>query len=158
MLSVTFEEFRQRKDCVILQSGGWKSLHTADATAGFLSFYFYLCRVHGFLCMCSDEWTKELHIQTHILLYQEHALTMTFAIICFKQGAGTRHKTLIRIMVSRSEIDMNDIKACYQKLYGVSLCQAILVCCDFPNATCLLQSSAASSERKAGLHICRFYA
>ncbi|KAF6326921.1 annexin A1 [Rhinolophus ferrumequinum] len=42
------------------------------------------------------------------------------------KGAGTRHKALIRIMVSRSEVDMNDIKACYQKLYGISLCQAIL--------------------------------
>lgn len=42
------------------------------------------------------------------------------------KGAGTRHKTLIRIMVSRSEVDMNDIKAYYQKKYGVSLCQAIL--------------------------------
>lgn len=42
------------------------------------------------------------------------------------KGVGTRHKTLIRVMVSRSEIDMNDIKACYQKLYGISLCQAIL--------------------------------
>nr|AAH34157.1 ANXA1 protein [Homo sapiens] len=29
-------------------------------------------------------------------------------------------------MVSRSEIDMNDIKAFYQKMYGISLCQAIL--------------------------------
>uniref|UniRef100_A0A9L0S0A4 Annexin n=1 Tax=Equus caballus TaxID=9796 RepID=A0A9L0S0A4_HORSE len=42
------------------------------------------------------------------------------------KGAGTRDKILIRIMVSRSEVDMNDIKACYQKLYGISLCQAIL--------------------------------
>lgn len=42
------------------------------------------------------------------------------------KGAGTRHKALIRIMVSRSEVDMNDIKAFYQKKYGVSLCQAIL--------------------------------
>uniref|UniRef100_A0A2I3TA87 Annexin n=1 Tax=Pan troglodytes TaxID=9598 RepID=A0A2I3TA87_PANTR len=42
------------------------------------------------------------------------------------KGVGTRHKALIRIMVSRSEIDMNDIKAFYQKMYGISLCQAIL--------------------------------
>ncbi|XP_075416653.1 annexin A1 [Tenrec ecaudatus] len=42
------------------------------------------------------------------------------------KGAGTRDKALIRIMVSRSEVDMNDIKAFYQKMYGVSLCQAIL--------------------------------
>ncbi|KAM4877511.1 annexin A1 [Thomomys bottae] len=42
------------------------------------------------------------------------------------KGAGTRHKTLIRVMVSRSEVDMNDIKAYYQQMYGISLCQAIL--------------------------------
>ncbi|XP_053452179.1 annexin A1-like [Nycticebus coucang] len=42
------------------------------------------------------------------------------------KGVGTLHKELIRIMVSRSEIDMNDIKAFYQKMYGVSLCQAIM--------------------------------
>ncbi|XP_074062455.1 annexin A1 [Macrotis lagotis] len=42
------------------------------------------------------------------------------------KGSGTRHKDLIRIMVSRSEVDMNDIKAFYQKMYGISLCQAIL--------------------------------
>lgn len=42
------------------------------------------------------------------------------------KGAGTRHKKLIRIMVSRSEIDMNDIKSYYQQMYGISLCQAIL--------------------------------
>lgn len=42
------------------------------------------------------------------------------------KGAGTRHKTLIRIMVSRSEIDMNEIKVFYQKKYGIPLCQAIL--------------------------------
>ncbi|XP_074137522.1 annexin A1 isoform X1 [Sminthopsis crassicaudata] len=42
------------------------------------------------------------------------------------KGAGTRHKDLIRIMVSRSEVDMNEIKAYYQKMYGISLCQAIL--------------------------------
>ncbi|NP_001086218.1 annexin A1 gene 2 L homeolog [Xenopus laevis] len=42
------------------------------------------------------------------------------------KGSGTRDKELIRVMVSRSEIDMNEIKAQYQKLYGKSLQQAIL--------------------------------
>ncbi|KAK1329299.1 hypothetical protein QTO34_011480, partial [Cnephaeus nilssonii] len=36
------------------------------------------------------------------------------------------HETLVRIMVSCFEIDMNDTKTCYQKLYGISLCQVIL--------------------------------
>uniref|UniRef100_A0A8C6YVW6 Annexin n=1 Tax=Nothoprocta perdicaria TaxID=30464 RepID=A0A8C6YVW6_NOTPE len=42
------------------------------------------------------------------------------------KGSGTRHKTLIRIMVSRSEVDMHEIKGYYKKLYGISLCQAIM--------------------------------
>ncbi|KAG8455254.1 hypothetical protein GDO86_001450 [Hymenochirus boettgeri] len=42
------------------------------------------------------------------------------------KGSGTRDKDLIRIMVSRSEIDMNEIKAQYLRLYGKSLPQAIL--------------------------------
>ncbi|XP_029468071.1 annexin A1-like [Rhinatrema bivittatum] len=42
------------------------------------------------------------------------------------KGSGTHDKALIRTMVSRAEIDMNDIKAQYKKLYGKSLRQAIL--------------------------------
>ncbi|XP_067424750.1 annexin A1 [Emydura macquarii macquarii] len=42
------------------------------------------------------------------------------------KGSGTREKTLNRVMVSRSEVDMNEIKGYYNKLYGKSLCQAIL--------------------------------
>uniref|UniRef100_U3FXH4 Annexin n=1 Tax=Micrurus fulvius TaxID=8637 RepID=U3FXH4_MICFL len=42
------------------------------------------------------------------------------------KGSGTRDKTLIRIMVSRAEIDMNEIKGFYKEKYKVSLCQAIL--------------------------------
>ncbi|XP_024066787.1 annexin A1 isoform X2 [Terrapene carolina triunguis] len=42
------------------------------------------------------------------------------------KGSGTRHKTLNRVMVSRSEVDMNEIKGYYKKLYGTPLCQAIL--------------------------------
>uniref|UniRef100_A0A8C9FH61 Annexin n=1 Tax=Pavo cristatus TaxID=9049 RepID=A0A8C9FH61_PAVCR len=42
------------------------------------------------------------------------------------KGSGTRHKQLIRIMVSRHEIDLNEIKAYYKRLYGISLRQAIM--------------------------------
>lgn len=42
------------------------------------------------------------------------------------KGVRTCHETLVIIMVSRFEIDMSDTKTCYQKLYGISLCQVIL--------------------------------
>ncbi|XP_019466051.2 annexin A1 [Meleagris gallopavo] len=42
------------------------------------------------------------------------------------KGSGTRHKQLIRIMVSRHEVDLNEIKAYYKSLYGISLRQAIM--------------------------------
>ncbi|XP_064032616.1 annexin A1 [Pogoniulus pusillus] len=42
------------------------------------------------------------------------------------KGFGTRHKELIRIMVSRHEVDMNEIKGYYKRMYGISLRQAIM--------------------------------
>ncbi|XP_064901212.1 annexin A1 [Columba livia] len=42
------------------------------------------------------------------------------------KGFGTQHRDLIRIMVSRHEVDMNEIKGYYKKMYGISLCQAIM--------------------------------
>ncbi|XP_069619424.1 annexin A1-like [Ranitomeya imitator] len=42
------------------------------------------------------------------------------------KGSGTKDKALIRVMVSRSEIDMNEIKAHYKRMYGKTLHQAIL--------------------------------
>lgn len=45
----------------------------------------------------------------------------------FQQGAGTKDTTLIRIMVSRSEADMLDIRQAYLHTYGKSLYTAISV-------------------------------
>lgn len=37
------------------------------------------------------------------------------------QGAGTTEAVLTRILVSRSEMDLSDIKAEYKKLFGSTL-------------------------------------
>lgn len=44
------------------------------------------------------------------------------------QGAGTDDKTLIEIMVSRSEIDMLDIRAEFRRMFATSLYKMIKVC------------------------------
>lgn len=49
----------------------------------------------------------------------------------FWQGAGTKDRTLIRVMVSRSEVDMLDIRQAYVRTYGKSLYNDISVSCHF---------------------------
>lgn len=43
------------------------------------------------------------------------------------QGAGTDDNTLIRVMVSRSEVDMLDIRAAFRKMFACSLHSMIKV-------------------------------
>lgn len=46
---------------------------------------------------------------------------------CLAQGAGTRDGTLIRNIVSRSEIDLNLTKCHFKKMYGKTLSSMIMV-------------------------------
>lgn len=46
---------------------------------------------------------------------------------CFIEGAGTNDDDLIRVVVSRSERNMDAIKKEFEKLYGQSLAQFIEV-------------------------------
>ncbi|XP_028272778.1 annexin A5a [Parambassis ranga] len=55
--------------------------------------------------------------------------------------AGTDDDTLMRIMVSRSEVDMLDIRACFKKTYGQSLHSTI-------------QEDTAGDYQKALLYLC----
>ncbi|NP_001007303.1 annexin A3b [Danio rerio] len=57
------------------------------------------------------------------------------------KGTGTTESTLIRIIVSRSELDLQDIKAEYKKLFGCSLYSTI-------------ESETSGDFRKALLKIC----
>lgn len=50
-----------------------------------------------------------------------------FYFFCILQGLGTDDNTLIRIVVSRCEIDMVQIKAEYERNYGKPLGDAIAV-------------------------------
>lgn len=52
---------------------------------------------------------------------------MLTPLVASLQGAGTKDRTLIRIMVSRSETDLLDIRMEYKRLYGKSLYHDITV-------------------------------
>ena len=41
------------------------------------------------------------------------------------KGAGTKDKMLMRILITRDEVDMPQIKQCFQKLYGKDMVQVV---------------------------------
>jgi len=55
------------------------------------------------------------------------------------KGAGTDDRTLIRVMVSRSEVDLADIRSAFQDLYEQSLEEFIENDCSGDYKRCLLQ-------------------
>uniref|UniRef100_A0A8C4I3K7 Annexin n=1 Tax=Dicentrarchus labrax TaxID=13489 RepID=A0A8C4I3K7_DICLA len=59
-----------------------------------------------------------LAVDTCSDIYRSYSHLM---FVCLFQGAGTDDNTLIRVMVSRSEIDMLDIRADFRRMFACSL-------------------------------------
>lgn len=43
------------------------------------------------------------------------------SVVSFLKGLGTDDKTLVRVMVSRCEVDMVEIKSVFERTYGKTL-------------------------------------
>lgn len=56
-----------------------------------------------------------------------YSCTLNTSSLLHLQGLGTADNTLIRIMISRSEIDMLDIRECFRLRYEKSLYNMIKV-------------------------------
>lgn len=92
-------------------------------TTGFealaVSCFFFL-RVNIFLQRVDFQWSRGLSAL-------QPPLTLRPCVHWSLQGLGTRDNTLIRIMVSRSELDMLDIREIFRTKYEKSLYSMIKV-------------------------------
>ena len=70
-----------------------------------------------------------LHDMGAVSVFSPNSLSVSFTSVYLysMQGLGTDDNTLIRIMTSRSEIDMVQIKTAFQNMYGKTLASFINV-------------------------------
>jgi annexin A7/11 len=81
----------------------------------------------GLLDVVENEFSGDVKRLQKAILFALIDPSAFFATRLMKacKGAGTDDETLIRILVSRDEIDLNEIKKDFQKLFGVSLLDTI---------------------------------
>lgn len=88
----------------------------------FMTFFFFS------LIFNCNRYPSRIHLHlVRGLMSGRGGFTVESNPALFQQGAGTKDTTLIRIMVSRSEVDMLDIRQAYLHTYGKSLYTAISV-------------------------------
>ena len=91
-----------------------------------------LYKIKNSNCLCCEHFQAEMLIEWHL-----NVCVWVCCVSCFhayhprysvtEQGAGTDDNTLIRVMATRSEVDMMDIRAHYRRLFAGSLHTAIKV-------------------------------
>lgn len=71
---------------------------------------------------------KKGHIIVNCMIIGIHACCVLHHMFIFLlQGAGTDDDTLIRVMVSRSEVDLLDIRAEFRRMFACSLLSMVKV-------------------------------
>jgi len=73
------------------------------------------------------EFSGNLKKTLKTIIYANTTPSEYFASRVFEaiKGAGTKDKLLMRILITRDEVDMPQIKECYKKLYGKDMVQAV---------------------------------
>uniref|UniRef100_A0A914I0P8 Annexin n=1 Tax=Globodera rostochiensis TaxID=31243 RepID=A0A914I0P8_GLORO len=79
----------------------------------------------------ANEFSGDIRDANLALVKSIRSRSAYFAELLYKsmKGLGTRDTDLIRVVVTRSEIDLADIRQAYQKMYGTSLEKAITSDC-----------------------------
>lgn len=78
-------------------------------------------------CVFTDICLNNTALWHTVFFLSDRLLTTPTCFLCHFQGLGTADNTLIRIMISRSEIDMLDIRECFRLRYEKSLYNMIKV-------------------------------